>query len=449
MCGLVAALELARAGASVILLEKGNTPGGVITTHREGDWLLEYGPNSMSFIRDDETHQFLKELNLVDLVTCRPLREHDRYIWRGGRLRRVPVSPLQVLRKNALSRRSIIRAGLGSFRPHPKLSSDISIGAYFSPLVGRPVVEQVLAPALAGIYAADPFALSLEAVMPRLHEAARQSTSLIGTIRTMKKQTQKVSASSSTDRQPRVLASFHDGMTTVTERLAHEILSAGGEIETGFAAKSISPTEKRGWIVKSDAGREIEALRLVCALPAYAAAPLLADQAPDSAQALKRIYYAPMTVVHVGVREADVSVTLPGFGYLATRNNGVRSLGMIWSDRIFPGRAPEGHRLFTTFLGGQVDPLVNELPDTELLEAVFNDLRTVMKWRGSAPAFCKLTRHQHAIPLMEVGHPARIRAAIQHQPANFWLTGNYVAGVSLPACIKAGKSVAEEVMKTR
>src|SRR5256885_11949186 len=42
--------------------------------------------------------------------------------------------------------------------------------------------------------------------------------------------------------------------------------------------------------------------------------------------------------------------SLDGFGFLVPRSAGLRVLGSVWNSSLFPGRAPDGQALLTTFV---------------------------------------------------------------------------------------------------
>jgi oxygen-dependent protoporphyrinogen oxidase len=440
--GLTTAWKLAQAGISTLLLEKQSRPGGVITTVREGPWLMDTGPNSLSYKEGDGIHKILQELALGKELESRAIRESDRYVWRDGRLRAVPTSPVKLLGRSAVSKRTLARALKGMWHRHEPHSGDVSVGAYFSETIGRRAVDQLLTPVLAGIYAADPFALSLEAVMPRLHSALRQSSSLAQAVRAMRREA--INQGFYADSGRRMLASFTDGMQTLPERVAAAAAQADATLKYSCAVSGVSGNSGN-YTVATAEGENFTAPRIICTLPAHVAADVLENVAPDSAAVLRHIAYAPLVLVHVGVKEADVAVSCDGFGFLATRNAGVRSLGMIWSDRMFTGRAPQGSRLFTIFAGGQLDANLIKLSDDELRDVALQDLRTVMKWNGNGLEMTRITRWASAIPLLEVGHAERVRQIKAALPEGIVLSGNYVTGVAVPACMKSGTETAAKI----
>ena len=60
---------------------------------------------------------------------------------------------------------------------------------------------------------------------------------------------------------------------------------------------------------------------------------------------------------------------LDGFGLLAPRGEGLRTLGSIWNSFLFAGRAPEGWVWLTGFIGGATAAEAVKLGDEELIHS--------------------------------------------------------------------------------
>src|SRR4029077_13371989 len=95
---------------------------------------------------------------------------------------------------------------------------------------------------------------------------------------------------------------------------------------------------------------------LILATPTAVSAALLASLSSVLTALLHAVEYAPVAVVSLAYRKQDVGHSLNGFGFLVPRSAGLRTLGTIWNSSLFPGRAPEGHVLLTSFIGGALDP---------------------------------------------------------------------------------------------
>jgi oxygen-dependent protoporphyrinogen oxidase len=127
----------------------------------------------------------------------------------------------------------------------------------------------------------------------------------------------------------------------------------------------------------------------------------LKDRAPELATLLAKVQYNSLASVPLGLRTKELPQGLNGFGFLAARQSGLRTLGSIWNSAAFRKRAPEGFFLMTNFIGGTHDPTAVELPDAELTRTVLRDLETVFKRKLDAKPL-PITRYRSAIPHMRL-----------------------------------------------
>ncbi len=186
---------------------------------------------------------------------------------------------------------------------------------------------------------------------------------------------------------------------------------------------------------------------VVLALPAFAAAGLVRPFAPALAEALTALPYAPIAVVHLGVAAKALRRPAQGFGLL----DGERSLsllGTLFPAWLFPGRAPEGHALLSSLVGGARRPELVALPEDQIVKLVRDDLETALGLEGP-PAYVRVVRHAQAIPQYEVGHAERVRAI--EGSAAAWpalaLCGAAYHGVALDACARSGLAAAARLAR--
>jgi oxygen-dependent protoporphyrinogen oxidase len=194
----------------------------------------------------------------------------------------------------------------------------------------------------------------------------------------------------------------------------------------------------------TEAGAEsIIADRLVLAVPTYVAAKLLQ---PDVTSSLRQIEYAPIAVVSLGYKKQDVGQALEGFGFLIPRSEHLRTLGTVWNSSLFPGRAPQGSVLLTSFIGGATDPQAVELFTEDKVSMVHREIAPILSIR-SVPTFSSVEIYQRALPQYNLGHTARI-ANLQRESSsllNLKLVGNYLRGPAIGACIEEALAVANEI----
>jgi protoporphyrinogen/coproporphyrinogen III oxidase len=185
---------------------------------------------------------------------------------------------------------------------------------------------------------------------------------------------------------------------------------------------------------------------VIFAAPTDVTGKLLAQLDPSFESLLTSVEYAPVAVVSLGYRKNDVGHRLDGFGFLVPRSSGLRVLGTVWNSSLFPGRAPEGQVLLTTFVGGATDPSAATLKPEELASLVHREIGPVLSIKTS-PAFSSVTIWPRALPQYNLGHGERL-AAIARNLARFpglFLTGNYLRGPAIGSCVEQALTVAEEV----
>jgi oxygen-dependent protoporphyrinogen oxidase len=87
IAGLTAAFRLQQAGADVTVFEASGVAGGSSRTHRDGEWLVEEGPNTL-LLRDSSCAALFAALNLTPLIANAAAER--RYLVRAGRPHALP-----------------------------------------------------------------------------------------------------------------------------------------------------------------------------------------------------------------------------------------------------------------------------------------------------------------------------------------------------------------------
>jgi oxygen-dependent protoporphyrinogen oxidase len=118
----------------------------------------------------------------------------------------------------------------------------------------------------------------------------------------------------------------------------------------------------------------------------------------------------------------------------------------VFNSLLFLDRAPDGRMLFTSYLGGALKPEVFDWPDERVWDVVCSEQKRILK-TSILPEPVALIRHRRAIPQYNIGHRERteaIAAELQRSKGLF-ITGNFLHGVSVPACIEHGDNTAHAV----
>lgn len=442
--GLAAAYRLRRAGHEAIVLEAEARPGGKIHSARDGDWLVEHGPNGFLDSRLAMV-RLARDVGLSTRLRPADASAAKRYLFVDGRLHVVPQSPPAFLESDVLSRAGKLRMLREPLVPPRRIFGDESVHRFACRRVGPEAAAKLIDPLVTGIYAGDVERLSLPAAFPKLRTLEEQHGGLVrGMFARMWGKLRGDEAGSGGPGGPGGdLTSFPDGMGEVIGALVASMDATA--VQPGRPVQRIEALDGPGprWRLHAAGGDPLDVDGLVLAVPAMAAATLLRDLAPSAVRPLEDIPYAPAAVVALGYRVTDIPRPLDGFGFLIPSRERRDVLGCLWSSTIFRGRAPGGHALLRCIVGGRRRPDLLELDDEALLKAVRIDLAAMLGGNLPPPAFTKLVRWPRAIPQYELGHldrKAAIEAAVAKLPGVV-LAGNALYGVSLADCAQRAEAL--------
>lgn len=432
--GLVAAYGLVRAGEEVVVLEASEWAGGVIRTLATDGFLVELGPNSVRMT--DEMEALLDDLGLTDEVLTADPRA-PRYVYHDGKLQRAPMGPASLVTTGLLSARAKLRLLGEPFAGRGRGGDEPTIAEFVTRRLGREIHDVLVSAFISGVYAGDTTRLSADAVFPKLVELEREHGSILrGGLARMRAKKSAAPAPSAAEpkrrRRPLTISSLEGGLARLPVAIAEAL---GKRLRLGAPVVAIERDGER-FVVRTE-GDRFDASRLVVATPAREAAALLAPLAPRAAELLDAIEYPPLVSVALAYRFEEVVHSCEGFGFLAPRVAGLRTLGGIFGSSLFANRAPEGWHTFTCFVGGATDPSAIDLDDDALVAQVAADLERVVGASGE-PRVLSVTRWSRAIPQYTIGHRARV-AEIERdaERAGVRLLGNYLHGVSVGECIAA------------
>lgn len=407
--GLTCAYRLQKLGLETLVLESSDRIGGVIRTEKIDGHLVEWGPSSL--LPTAHTFAFLEELGLdEELLEANP--KSPRYIVINRRLRAIPIGPLSI--------GGILR-GMAEPLIRSRSEGDESVASFFRRRFGAQIHDRLVAPFVTGIFAGDTEKLSVGAVFPRILDIEQRHRSVIlGLVR---------SKPSGTAGKPRrsTISSFAQGLETLPRRIAE-----GLNIRTRCSGIRI--------------GKDVQARATVLAVPAYCAAEILREAHPELAELLEAVEYAPIVVAAASLPLSNLKAPLQGFGFLVPRSERLVILGTIFSSLLFSDRAPDDRMLLTSFLGGVSRPEVFDWPDERIWEAIGPELKRLLN-TSIQPEPLALFRHRRAIPQYNIGQRQRVEAIaarLARIPGMF-VTGNFLHGVSVPACIEHGDKTAAAV----
>lgn len=445
--GLNAARLLRRAGAAVTLLEAAERTGGAVVTYRDGDYTVEGGPNTL-LCREAEIFDALHAVGLGDRIIPAAPAARNRYLLRDGRIRAAPLGPASLLTTPLLSWPAKLRVLREPFIRRAPSDTDESLAAFVRRRLGPEFLDYFINPFVGGVYAGDPEKLSVRHAFPRLHGLEANHGSLIrgGLAFLFRKPAHP------RDRGKRISFSFPGGLGDLVAALTNALTAANpasppAQLKLRSRLTSLTRDSDHRWQAAwtSPVGNDQSGFDAVlCAVPAYAIPQLPLPVTLATALApTGEIHYPPLTSLSLGFRREQVAHPLDGFGVLFAEIEKTFCLGCLFVSSLFPGRAPPGHVLLTTFAGGSRNPNAATLDDAALLDGVLGDLATYLGVKGR-PAFHRFTRWPRAVPQYTVGYAETLAALDRAEAAHpgFFLGGHYRDGISLGQCLLAGGRLA-------
>jgi protoporphyrinogen/coproporphyrinogen III oxidase len=370
--------------ASLTLYERNEYPGGNIQSLEENGFLFETGPNG--FISRPETLSFIDELGLKNQLIESASKSARRYVKFNNRLMVLPDKPLKFIGSNLMSFTGKWKFVSGIFNKN--VSKDQSIHNYAVERFGREAAERLFDPFVSGIYAGDTTRLHMGSCFPKAFKGGR-------------------------------LMTLRAGMGQIIERLEERYNS---HIKVSSEITDIN---------------QIEADRMICAVPAYAAARIL------NIDVLDEVPYAPVAVVGMGFK-LDAFTRLPdGFGYVVPSKQSNDVLGVLFESNVFDYRAPRGMIMVRVMMGGCHHPLIINDDKETLLAKALKELDSTYGLK-STPMQTWVKMWPKAIPQYEMGYPQLVEKIKTSSSSigRLSLCGNYLGGISFNDCVNNAKSIA-------
>jgi oxygen-dependent protoporphyrinogen oxidase len=455
--GLVAAFRLRQSGIATTVFEAAGRAGGVIRTDSEGGWIAECGPNTLLETSPKIT-ALIEEpaLGIAERRRDAAPAGAKRYILKNGKPVMLPPSAAGFMKTPLFSMGAKLRLMAEPFiARRPDDAPEESLADFVRRRIGREFLDYAINPFVAGVYAGDPEKLSVRHAFQKIHALEREYGSLIrGQILGARKRKKRGTVAK--DRAKQV--SFDAGLQVLTDALAE---SLGAALRLGAKVDRLSRNADGKWSVVSgsDGGLSDSFDHVILALPAHAMANLSIQSAGGgggenpAAEAdmsmFSEIVYPPVAAAVLGFRREDVADPLDGFGTLNPEVEGVNTLGTLFTSTLFPARAPAGHVLLTTYLGGTRQPELAEKPGDDILKLVMDDLESIYGVRGN-PEFVHVFTSQKAIPQYEVGYGKYLdfMEKIESAHPGLRIAGHCRDGISLSDSILSGEKVAEAISES-
>jgi len=421
----------------LVVLESEPRAGGKVRSETDSGHCLEWGPQGFLDNAPD-TLELARLCGITEDLVRADEGSAARFILRRGKLRAVPLSPPAFLFSDILplgARLRVLGEALGRGRP----DHDESVFEFAARRIGRSAAEVLVDAMVTGVFAGDSRQLSLAATFPRMAameaEYGSLSRAMLAKMREARRSGRRLAGPAGPGG---TLSTFRQGMGQLPAALARRL---GHRLRLGARVERLERTE-RGLRLEGS-GFELTAEVVLLALPAAAAAGLLAHLAPAAAAPLAGIPTVPIVVFMASYNDpAAFGSATQGFGFLVPGCERLGVLGTLFCHSIFPGQAPPGSILLRTMLGGAREPAAIDLDDDAVTERVRRAHRAVL---GADPDPDRLwiIRHAEGISQYTIGHLERVAAAEQAaRAAGIELAGSPFRGVSVNDCIRQARAAA-------
>ncbi|KAJ6776907.1 PROTOPORPHYRINOGEN OXIDASE [Salix koriyanagi] len=468
--GLAAAYKLKSNGVKVTIFEAEGRAGGKLRSVSRHDLVWDEGANTMTE-SEVEVRSLLDDLGLREKQQF-PIAQNKRYIVRNGMPVLIPTNPVALIKSNFLSAQSKLQIILEPFLWKKNESSKVSdadtlesVGEFFQRHFGKEVVDYLIDPFVAGTSAGDPESLSARYNFPDLWNLEKRFGSIIaGAVKAKlyakKEKNGEIKGSSEKKKRQPGSFSFLGGMQTLTDTLCAELGKDGVKLDSKVLSLSYCYDGKstfENWLISyaSKGGKHAQASSydaVIMTAPLCNVKEININKGRNrfSLDFLPQMSYMPLSVIITSFKKEDVKRPLEGFGVLVPskeQQNGLKTLGTLFSSMMFPDRAPKDQYLYTTFVGGSRNKDLAKASTDDLKAIVTSDLRQLLGVEGE-PKFLNHYFWSKAFPLYGKNY-GLVLEAIERMEKNlpgFFYAGNHKGGLSVGKAIASGCKAADLVI---
>ncbi len=240
------------------------------------------------------------------------------------------------------------------------------------------------------------------------------------------------------------IASLRDGMVELVEALT-KALAPRAVIRPNTAGVRLA-SRAGGWEVATSRGDVIAADAAVLAIPAAAAAGLVAPWCPDAAEVLGSFRAVSTVSVSLAFPASGVAHGLDASGFVSEagpEDEGFRACS--FASNRFPGRAPPGFVLLRAFFRpGQGFPL--DAPDARWVDLAIQAVSPALGLRGR-PVQAWVARWPDALARYAWDHDARVRTVTQllHCEAPVLLAGAPYRAAGIAGALESAWSAVQSL----
>lgn len=253
--GLVAALECAKVGLQVTVLEASDRVGGVVRSTDVAGLRLDAGAESFA-TRGGHVRALIDELGLADAVVAPAggrawvsglAGSEDAAPLPGGGLLGIPANPWDADVRRIIGWKGAWRAYVDRLRPPLTIGTERSLGKLVRSRMGDAVLDALVAPVTTGVYSARPEDIDVELAAPGLSAALTRAGSLSGAVSLLVGER----ASGATGAAPgAAVGGLDGGMTRLVDALVARLQQLDAEVIVNAPVTAIEASDG-GWVVRA------------------------------------------------------------------------------------------------------------------------------------------------------------------------------------------------------
>lgn len=442
--GLVTAMTLRerRPELDVQVIDISAQAGGKLRTGTLAGHQIDVGAEAV-IARRPEGVRLIERLGLADRLRY-PGVTSARIAFDGGEvtvpqdtLMGVPTDIEAVAASGLLSRAGVERLRRAVDRP---LDDDVSVAEAVGGALGDEVVDRLVEPLLAGVYAGRAEKLSLAATIPALRSAMGRGIGLLEAARAVRAAQPRSDAP--------VFATLDGGIGSLPQQL---IERSGLSVCLGVAARSIARDGDR-FAVETGAVPQsvtVTTRAVVVATQPQKAARLLAGACAPAADELAQVEVSSSAVIALAYRKADLAEPPPSSsGILVPRTEGTAVKAATYVTNKWPHVADDETFILRASVGRLGEDAVLQRTDEELVALARRDMAILAGISGE-PVDWLVQRWAGSLPQYDVGHlerVQRIRGALDAVPG-LAVAGATYDGVGIPGCINSAEAAAGKVLQ--
>jgi len=450
IAGLAAAFFLREVPCRVTVLEGSPRLGGKLSVSEIAGVMVDEGAEALLFRRPEGTGLVAAaglegELTWPGTTAARIWSRGRMYLLPRRQVLGVPADLAELADTGLLSSDGMARARQDLGLPATARDGDVPVAAFVAARFGHEVVDRLVDPLLAGVYAGRSEELSFEATLPAVAAESRKHASLAEAAGALL-------PDPAGPRAPDPVPVFTTLAGGLGELPAAVAAASGASVRTNVMVRALDRTAT-GWRLTVGSRHDEEYLTadaIILAVPASPAARLLggAPGAVAAVAALREIRYASMAIVTLAYQAAAFPRPLEGSGYLVPAADGRPVKAVTFSTVKWPHlrHAGDGLHIVRCSLGRIGEESLLQSGDAELARLAAEDLNTATGAQG-APVAARVTRWGGGLPQYTVGHldrVARIRSAVAAQPG-LAVCGAAYDGVGIPACVATARAAAGQI----